>query len=88
MTSALSAGFLESATKTPDRPALWVDGGLVSYGELRDTALRIAATLQQHVHGQAPQLTAVLAECTIDVERTGPKPAPVGVGDREMDEQC
>ncbi|HEX7777909.1 MAG TPA: DUF4342 domain-containing protein [Vicinamibacterales bacterium] len=33
-------------------------------------------------------LAAVLAECTIDVERTGPKPAPVGVGDREMDEQC
>jgi hypothetical protein len=34
-------------------------------------------------------LAAILAECTIDVERTAEaKPEPVGVTDREMDDQC
>ena len=38
-------------------------------------------------------LAAILAECTIEVERTEPKPVPVspvpvGVGDRAMDDQC
>jgi hypothetical protein len=33
-------------------------------------------------------LAAVLAECTIDVERTHEKPVLVGAGDREMDDQC
>lgn len=38
-------------------------------------------------------LAAILAECTIEVERTEPKPVPVspvpvGAGDRAMDDQC
>ena len=38
-------------------------------------------------------LAAILAECTIEVERTEPKPTPVvlvpvGAGDRAVDDQC
>jgi hypothetical protein len=33
-------------------------------------------------------LAAVLAECTIDVERTHAKAQPVGVADGAMDDQC
>jgi hypothetical protein len=33
-------------------------------------------------------LAAVLAECSIDVERTHEKPVAVAAADRAMDEQC
>ena len=33
-------------------------------------------------------LAAILAECTIDVERTHAKPEPVGVAGGAMDDQC
>jgi hypothetical protein len=33
-------------------------------------------------------LAAVLAECSIEVERTHARPEPVAAGDRAMDDQC
>jgi amino acid adenylation domain-containing protein len=64
---ALYRGFLESAERTPDRPALWVNGRIVSYSELRSEAMSLAATLQRTGGAEAPRLTAVFA----DRSRTG-----------------
>ncbi|UJR80244.1 amino acid adenylation domain-containing protein [Sandaracinus amylolyticus] len=49
----LRTGFLASAERYPDRPALTVDGQPITYRELRDRAARIAATLERAVrdHG-------------------------------------
>jgi amino acid adenylation domain-containing protein len=58
----LHAGFLRSAELMPDRPALHVNGRLVTYAELRDDAASLAATLQKGASTQAPRLTAVFAE--------------------------
>jgi len=56
----LSAGFLASAERYPERPALTVEGSAVSYRELRDAAARLAATLDAHATGgDAVPLTAV-----------------------------
>src|SRR5690348_3308880 len=60
--SPLSSGFIRSAKTFPQRPALWVDDRVVSYAELCDSALRIAATLQaERTEGGAP-LTAIFAQ--------------------------
>jgi len=52
------SGFLCSADRFPERPALMVEGREFSYRELGDRAMRIAATIQRH--GDCPpQLAAV-----------------------------
>lgn len=57
----LWAGFIQSATIFPQRPALSVDGRVATYCELCESALSIAATLQAgRADGGAP-LTAVFA---------------------------
>lgn len=60
----LRSGFLASAERYPDRPALSVEGKHVSYRELRERAARIAATLDREVRAGAVEedlaLTAVL----------------------------
>jgi amino acid adenylation domain-containing protein len=46
----------------PDRPALWVNGRTLSYGELWTKASSFASTLQQRLRPEAPRLTAVFAQ--------------------------
>jgi amino acid adenylation domain-containing protein len=58
-TRALHAGFLDSAERHPERPALEVGGETLTYAALRERAERIAATLQAHPSGTP--LTAVFA---------------------------
>ncbi|MFT3759451.1 AMP-binding protein [Thauera sp.] len=57
----LHAGFLSSAERFPDRPALEVEGRQLSYAELKKEASAIAVALQQHVRPMAPKLAGVLA---------------------------
>ena len=57
----LWAGFMHSAQIFPDRPAVVAEKKTLNYGELRDLASRIAATLQNYPDYSATQLTAVLA---------------------------
>ena len=58
-TRPLWTGFLRSAEKFPDRPAVAAEKKSVSYAELRDSACRIAATIQRHPEFSSTQLTAV-----------------------------
>lgn len=58
---ALSAGFIESAGKFPDRSALEVGGETLSYQSLFESASSIAASLQRGARHQETSLTAVLA---------------------------
>ena len=55
----LSAGFRRSAREFPDRPAVLVDGKQLTYGELHESATRVAATLERH--GGSSGLCGVLA---------------------------
>jgi len=57
----LWTGFLRSAEQFADRTALVVQDKSLSYGELRDAAIRIAATIQAHQEASWPPLTAVFA---------------------------
>lgn len=59
---SLVAGFLESAERFADRPALSVDGRELTYAELQIAAATLAATLQAHLPHADPPLTAVFAE--------------------------
>ncbi|MAG30559.1 MAG: thioester reductase [Deltaproteobacteria bacterium] len=66
-TQTLRSGFLRSCQAHPDRIALEVAGESLRYGELRDRAAALAATLAQHdcdresSSGEpAPALTAIL----------------------------
>jgi amino acid adenylation domain-containing protein len=61
LVAALHAGFLGSAEAFPERPALEVGGNVVSYRELKDQAMAIAATLVRHDSGDGVPLTAVFA---------------------------
>jgi amino acid adenylation domain-containing protein len=56
----LVSGFLRSAERFPQRPALDVAGEEVSYAELRSRAIGIAAALIAHDATDGPFLTAVL----------------------------
>jgi amino acid adenylation domain-containing protein len=56
----LHSGFLGSAERFGDRPALEVQGQTLSYSELRTRAARVAATLAAHAPDE-PAFTAVLA---------------------------
>ena len=58
-TRPLWTGFLRSAEKFPDRPAVAAEKKSVSYAELRDSACRIAATIQRHPEFSSTHLTAV-----------------------------
>ena len=55
------SGFLRSAERFPDRPALEVEGREHTYAELLDRARAIAATLQARAPADGPPLTAVFA---------------------------
>jgi amino acid adenylation domain-containing protein len=58
----LYSGFLRSAQAMPNRPALFVNGRIVTYSQLWTDAAALAATLQESLHGRAPRLTAVFAD--------------------------
>jgi amino acid adenylation domain-containing protein len=57
----LWAGFMGSAQEFPDRPAVVAERKTVSYAELRDSACRIAATIQRHPDFSSTPLSAVFA---------------------------
>ena len=59
--AGLWIGFMRSAERFPERPAIIVQGETLSYAELRETALRMAATLQDHREDSRAPLTAVFA---------------------------
>ncbi len=54
-------GFFRSSTRFPHRPALDVAGREVTYQELADRAIRLAATIQADVPDGGVPLTAVFA---------------------------
>jgi amino acid adenylation domain-containing protein len=54
-------GFMRSAERFPNRPAVIVQGTSLSYRQLRKTAIRIAASIQAHQEGSWTPLTAVFA---------------------------
>jgi amino acid adenylation domain-containing protein len=58
--AALTSGFLASAERFPDRPAVEVAGVPISYAELRSRAAAIAAALEMNAPAE-PRLTAVFA---------------------------
>lgn len=57
----IASGFLESARRFPERPALEVDGQRLSYSELKARACSLAATLSRQSPGIEPPLTAIFA---------------------------
>ncbi|WP_128971162.1 AMP-binding protein [Bradyrhizobium tropiciagri] len=57
----LWTGFLRSAKLFPDRPAVVAQGTSLSYRQLRELAIRIAACIQAHRMGSWTPLTAVFA---------------------------
>jgi amino acid adenylation domain-containing protein len=59
-TTALHAGFLRSAEGRAESPAVRVAGRTVTYGELREVAASLAATIQRQPD-EVPRLTAVFA---------------------------
>src|SRR5689334_1530065 len=58
---SLRSGFLRSAQAHTDRPALQLDGAVLSYGQLRALAASFAQTLNAHAPAEEPALTAVFA---------------------------
>lgn len=60
-TPTLRSGFLRSAEAFPERPALEVGGAFLRYGELRERAAALAATLTRWTPAGGPPLTAVFA---------------------------
>ncbi|HLZ91342.1 MAG TPA: AMP-binding protein [Candidatus Acidoferrum sp.] len=61
MPKGLYAGFLSSARKFPNRPALAAEGRVLTYQELRELACRIAATIQKYPDFSGSRLTSVFA---------------------------
>src|SRR5436190_18113049 len=60
----LLSGFADSAARWPQRPAVEVDGSVVSYGELEAWSASIAATLDHADPTPGMPLTAVWAART------------------------
>jgi amino acid adenylation domain-containing protein len=58
---ALWTGFMRSAERFPERPAVIVQGTSLSYRQLREAAIRIAASIQAHQEDSWTPLTAVFA---------------------------
>src|SRR5215467_3151284 len=52
-------GFMRSAEQFSERPAVIVEGKSLRYWQLREMALRIAATIQVHEEHLRPPLVAV-----------------------------
>jgi amino acid adenylation domain-containing protein len=52
-------GFMQSAERFPERPAVFAEGGTLSYLELQGLATQIAATIQAHPEFSRIPLTAV-----------------------------
>lgn len=61
-TGLAHATFLRSAARAPDNVALDVDGHALTYAQLREQAMTIAAGLVAHRSGGGPKLTAVLVD--------------------------
>ncbi len=59
MERSLWTGFVQSAERFPDRPAVVADGQTLSYSQLRALATRISATIQAHPEFSQMPLTAV-----------------------------
>src|ERR1700720_13012 len=57
----LWSGFLRSAQRFPQRPAVVAEGKVLNYEELRELACRIAATIQRYPEFSPTALTAVFA---------------------------
>jgi amino acid adenylation domain-containing protein len=64
MSDLLHSGFLRSAERAPDQPALVAEGRMLSYGELSRHARRLAATLERRAVGGTP-LTAIFADRSV-----------------------
>ncbi len=62
MVASLAHGFVVSAERFADRPALEVGGETISYRELFRRSASLAATLRKLVPEEDPPLVAVLAE--------------------------
>jgi len=56
---ALWTGFMRSAERFPERPAVFAEGRTLTYHELQGLATRIAATIQSHQEFSLVPLTAV-----------------------------
>jgi amino acid adenylation domain-containing protein len=61
----LGAGFLRSVVRFPERPALEVDGEVLTYRNLFDRAAALAATFQRSPSEEGPALTAVFAHRSV-----------------------
>ena len=62
---SIAAGFVTSAARFPDHPALVIAGATVTYTQLFDQATSLAATLMRELPGNDPPLVAVFAERSI-----------------------
>lgn len=62
MVQSLHSGFLRSAERFPDRPALEVEGEVLTFARLRQRAAQLAATVQDRRPPGGTDLIAVLAE--------------------------
>lgn len=62
---SVRTGFLRAAGLHPERPALELDGRVLSYRQLRDLAAALAATLDAHAPAGEPPLTAVFGHRSI-----------------------
>lgn len=58
-TRPLHDGFLRSCERRPDRPALEIQGKVLTFQDLGTLATTLAATLQKHGPSRGPRLTAV-----------------------------
>ena len=65
LADSLSSGFVSSADRFADRPALHAGGESLSYAELLDRSAAIAAAVQRDAPGGEPALVGVLAHRTV-----------------------
>lgn len=63
----LHAGFLQSAARWPQRPALEVQGRVFSYAELQDRVLALGEVLVAHLPTAAQRRVGVLASRSLSV---------------------
>ena len=61
MSRSLWSGFSTSAQRFPERPAVTVDGRVLTYAELYQIACQIASTIQAYPGFRSSKLTAVFA---------------------------
>ena len=63
----LHSGFLSSASRFPERPALEVDGKVLTYSALKEEAAKISAALVQCIGGGEPRRVGILANRSLPV---------------------